>query len=179
MHLWLRFFQSSKHLLNSIFGIAFKTFFDLTCIFSIVSKRCPRSGLLSLGNSQKSHGTKSGEYGGCGTICAEFLAKWSPRASAVWDGALSWCKNHELSAQNIFGNGVEWSSWNANSVSKVSNFYDMVKSPKAFCNILNVSASEISFRKQNLMALLCSTNSDIVKIEKITFSRLENTSVTM
>ena len=47
----------------------------------------------------------------------------------------------------------------------------MVKSPKAFCKILNVSATEISFRKQNLMALLCSTNSDIVKIEKITFRR--------
>ena len=55
----------------------------------------------------------------------------------------------------------------------------MVKSPKASCNILNVSATEISFRKQNLMAPLCPTNSDIVKIEKITFSRLENTSVTM
>ena len=55
----------------------------------------------------------------------------------------------------------------------------MFKSPKAFCNILNVSATEISFRKQNLMALLCSKNSDFVKIEKITFSRLENTSVTM
>ena len=75
-----------------------------------------------LGNSQKSHGAKSGEYGGCGTICVEFLAKWSRRTSAVWDGALSWCKNHELSAQNIFWNGVEWSSWNANSVSKVSNW---------------------------------------------------------
>ena len=55
----------------------------------------------------------------------------------------------------------------------------MVKSPKAFCNILNVSATEISFRKQNLMALLCSKNSDIVKMEKITFSRLKNTSATM
>ena len=55
----------------------------------------------------------------------------------------------------------------------------MFKSPKALCNILNVSATEISSRKQNLMALLCSTNSNIVKIEKITFSRLENTSVTM
>ena len=29
------------------------------------------------------------------------------------------------------------------------------------------------------MALHCSANSDIVKIEKITFSRLENTSVTV
>ena len=55
----------------------------------------------------------------------------------------------------------------------------MGKSLKAFCNILNVSVTEISFRKQNLMALLCSTNPDIAKIEKITFSRLENTSVTM
>ena len=32
---------------------------------------------------------------------------------------------------------------------------------------------------ENLMALLCSTNSDIVNIEKINFSCLENTSVTM
>ena len=52
----------------------------------------------------------------------------------------------------------------------------MVTSPKAFYNILKVSATEIPFRKQNLMALICSTNSDIVKI---TFSRLENTIVTM
>ena len=55
----------------------------------------------------------------------------------------------------------------------------MLKSPKACYNILNASATAISFRKQNLMALLCSTNLDIVKIENITFSRLENTSVTM
>ena len=121
MHLCQRFFQSSKHLLNSIFGIVFKAFFDSACISSVMSKRCPRSGLLSLGNSQKSHGAKSGEYGRCGTICVEFLAKWSRRTSAQWDGALSWCKNHEFSAQNIFWNGVEWSSWNANSVNKVSN----------------------------------------------------------
>ena len=121
MHLYQRFFQSSKHLLNSISGISFKAFFDSACISSIVSKRCPRSGLLSLGNSQKSHGAKLGEYGCCGTICVEFLAKWSQRTSAMWDGALSWCKNHELSAQNIFWNGFECSSWNANSVSMVSN----------------------------------------------------------
>ena len=121
MHLCQRFFQSSKHLLNSISGIAFTVFFDSACISSIVSKRCPRSGLLSLGNSQKSHGAKSGEYGGCGTTCVEFLAKWSRKTSAVWDGALSWCKNHELSAQNIFWNGIEWYSWNDKSVSKVSN----------------------------------------------------------
>ena len=145
MHLCQRFFQSSKHLLNSISGIAFKAFFDSACISSIVSKRfprrsdprtwelaashhrphqfmasfsldchrlvewgrhneleasmvgaasshvlgsLPRSGLLSLGNSEKLHGAKSGEYGGCGKICVEFLAKLSRRTSAVWDGAL-------------------------------------------------------------------------------------------
>ena len=55
----------------------------------------------------------------------------------------------------------------------------MSKSPQAFCNILNVSKTKILLRKQNLVALLCSTNSDIVKREKITFSPLENTSVTM
>ena len=107
MHLCQHSFQSSKHLLNSISGIAFKAFFDSDCISSIVSKRCPRSRLLSLGNSQKSHWAKSGEYGSCGTICVEFLTKWSRRTSAVWDGALLWCKNHELSAHNIFWNGVE------------------------------------------------------------------------
>jgi len=40
--------------------MAFKARSDSVFISSIVSKRCPRSGLLSLG---KSHGAKSGEYG--------------------------------------------------------------------------------------------------------------------
>ena len=61
MHLCQRFFQSSKHLLNSISRIAFKAFFDSACISLIVSKRRPRSGLLSLGNNQKTHGAKSGD----------------------------------------------------------------------------------------------------------------------
>ena len=38
-------------------------------------KRFPRSGLLSFGNSLRSHGAKSGEYGGCEAKCVEFLAK--------------------------------------------------------------------------------------------------------
>ena len=126
MHLCQRFSQSSKHLLNSTSGIAFKAFFDSAFISSIVLKRCPRIGLLSLENSQKSHRAKSGEYGSFGTICVEFLAKWSRRMSAAWDGALSWCKNRELSAKNIFWNGVEWSTWNAISVSMVSNCHSTI-----------------------------------------------------
>ena len=49
MQLCQRFFQSSKRLLNSIVGIAFKVFFDSACISLIVSKRCPRSGFLVWG----------------------------------------------------------------------------------------------------------------------------------
>ena len=53
----------------------------------------------------------------------------------------------------------------------------MVELPRDFRNILNVYAAEILFLKQNLMALLCSIKSDIVKIEKSTLGRLVNTSV--
>ena len=53
----------------------------------------------------------------------------------------------------------------------------MVELPKAFRNILNVFAAEISCRKENLMALLCSIKSDIVKTEKFTLGRVVNTSV--
>ena len=40
----------------------------------------------------------------------------------------------------------------------------MLELPKVFRNILNVSAAEISIRKQNLKALLCSI---IVKVRKM------------
>ena len=51
------------------------------------------------------------------------VREWSRRTSAVWEDALSWFKNHELSVQNISRNGVKWSFWNTNSVSKVSNCF--------------------------------------------------------
>ena len=47
----------------------------------------------------------------------------------------------------------------------------MVELPKIFRNIPNVSAADLSFRKQNLMALLCSIKSEIVKIEKHKFGK--------
>ena len=75
MHLCQRIFQSLKQLLKSISGMAFSSLIDKTCISSIDSKRCPRSDLLNLLNSQKSHRAKSEQYGGCGTIWVEFLAK--------------------------------------------------------------------------------------------------------
>lgn len=71
-YLFQRFFQSSKQLLQLISGMAFNAFFDSVFISSIESKRCHRSGLLSLLNNQKSHRAKLGKYGGCGTILMEF-----------------------------------------------------------------------------------------------------------
>ena len=53
----------------------------------------------------------------------------------------------------------------------------MLELPKAFRNILNVSAAENSFLKQNLMVIFRLIKSDIVKIEKCTLCRLVNTIV--
>ena len=100
MHFCQRFLQSSKHAEKSSVGIAFNARADSRWISSMDSKRFPRSGLLSFGNSQKSHGAKSGEYGGCGATWVEFLAKNSRRTSAVYEGALLWCKIQELLARN-------------------------------------------------------------------------------
>jgi len=44
------------------FAIAF------TLMSSIVAKRSPLSPSIRFGNSQKSHGAISGEYGGCGIV---------------------------------------------------------------------------------------------------------------
>ena len=85
MHLCQSFLQSSKHAEKSSVGIS--TF--SRSISSIDSKRFPRSRLFSFGNSHKSHGGKSGEYGGCGATWVEFLSKNSRRIRAVCDGALS------------------------------------------------------------------------------------------
>ena len=90
------FLQSSKHAEKAYASIAFNARTVSRSIASIDSKRFPLSGLLSFDNSQKSHGAKSGEYGVCGAIWVEFLAKNSRRIRAVCDGALSWCKIQEL-----------------------------------------------------------------------------------
>ena len=93
MHLCQRISQSSKQLLKCVFHIGLQLSLRFS---SIESKRYTWSGLLSLLSSRKSHGAKSCDYGGCGTIWVEFSAKWSRRINALWHGALLWCKNQEL-----------------------------------------------------------------------------------
>ena len=54
MHLCQRFFQSSKHFSNSIFGIAFSCFSDALLMSSMAVKRRPFKVLFIFGN-RKSH----------------------------------------------------------------------------------------------------------------------------
>ena len=96
MHLWQRFFQSSKHFSNSIFGIDFSSFSDALLMSSMAVKRRPFKVLFIFGNRKKSHGAMSDEYGGWGIVPVLFLAKNSRTSNEVSAGALSWCKSHEV-----------------------------------------------------------------------------------
>jgi len=56
-------------------------------------KMCPLRWVLNMGNKKKSHGAKSGLYGGWGCIVILCWAKNSLTATDVWLGALSWWRN--------------------------------------------------------------------------------------
>ena len=103
MHLCQRFFQSSKHFSNSIFGIVFSSFSDALLMSTMVVKRRPFKVLFIVGNRKKSHGAMSGEYGGWGIVTVLFLAKNSQTSNEVGAGALSWCKIHELFFHKFHG----------------------------------------------------------------------------
>ena len=68
MHLCQRFFQSSIHFSNSIFGIAFSSFSDALLMSPMAVKRRPFKVLFIFGNRKKSHRAVSGEYGGWGIV---------------------------------------------------------------------------------------------------------------
>ena len=53
----------------------FKALVAVACVFSAVPKWCPLRWVLSLVNRKKSHGTKSGLYGGWGSVMILFWAK--------------------------------------------------------------------------------------------------------
>ena len=73
IHLFQRFFQSSKHFWYALFGMSLSSLSDSVFISSIVAKRRPLMDLFNLGNRNKSQGAKSGEYGGWGMITVFFF----------------------------------------------------------------------------------------------------------
>ena len=73
-------------------------------MFSTIQKWHPLWWNFSFGNKKKSHGLRSGEYGGCGT---KFLAKNSITEIAMWQGALSWW-SIQLSAMSNSSVKIWW-----------------------------------------------------------------------
>ena len=122
MHLCQRFFQSSKHLSHSIFGIAFNSFSNARLMSSMAVKRRHFKALLIFGNRKQSHThthththtAMSGEYGGWGIVAVLFLPKNSRR---IWN--ILCC--HAFHTQNIQKNFMAWANRYANIISDLSD----------------------------------------------------------
>jgi len=84
-----------KHFWNSIVGSHQSHLRFFHYLLSAV-KRVPRNGFLTRSNRKKSQGAISGEFDDCWMLLVSFLVKNSRIMMALCDGALSWCKIHEL-----------------------------------------------------------------------------------
>jgi hypothetical protein len=91
-HLLQRSCHCWKHLWKSSSGMALRPAVALYCISSAEAKWWPVSPILSLGKSRKSHGARSGEYGGWVTVWIWFFSKKCCTVREVCQGALSWCR---------------------------------------------------------------------------------------
>ena len=101
-HLCQRLIQFSEHLWCSSFSIAIRAVFDFCITPCRLLKRVPRSGFLTRSNRKDSQQDESGEFVGCWMVFVSFLIKNSRIMMALCDGALSWCRIHELFAQKFF-----------------------------------------------------------------------------
>jgi len=90
--------SNPRNIFYSVFGMTIRAVFNFSIIFSRLLKRVPRSGFLTRLNRKKSQRAKSGEFGGCWMVFVPFLVKKSRVMMALCDGALLWCKIHELFA---------------------------------------------------------------------------------
>ena len=85
-----RCFHFSKQSWNSLLGIALSTLVALFPTVVLSSNRCPLSGFLSFGNSQKSQGAMSGLYGGFRSNAILFLLRNCCTRFDECASALSW-----------------------------------------------------------------------------------------
>ena len=92
LHFTQRFCHCWKHFVNSSFRMSNSVFVEFHLMSSAASNRCPFRTFLSLGNRKKSHGVRSGEYGGCCNWAVPCLAKNCCTRCEVCAGALSWCR---------------------------------------------------------------------------------------
>ena len=99
-HLSMRFFHWSKQCWKSSLVRTFRRSAVFCFTASIDSNRVPFKTAVIFGNKKKSHGAKSGEYGACWSTGVRLSAKYRFTDSALWVGALSWCKIHELFFHN-------------------------------------------------------------------------------
>jgi len=73
---------------------------------SVALNWCPFRTFLSLGNRKKSHGVRSGEYGGCCNWAVPCLAKNCCTRCEVCASALSWCRIQ--SPSHHFAGRFQW-----------------------------------------------------------------------
>ena len=81
-----------KNFVNSSFGMSISVFFEFRLMTSVASNRCPIKTFLILGNSKKSDGARSGEYGGCWNRAVPCLAKNCCTVFEVCVSTLSCCR---------------------------------------------------------------------------------------
>lgn len=83
--------QEVKHFLKLSAGILRTHSRTMTGRSLTLSNLFPRSSALIVGNSQKSQGARSGEYGGCCTVLIPNSVRVALVTIDEWGGALSWC----------------------------------------------------------------------------------------
>ena len=99
MHRCQRLVHPSKQFWKWFCGMAFRAAVVLLLMSSMSSKCLPFNISFIFGNRKKSLGVRSGEQAGCSKTIICLVAKNSLTDSAVWAGALSWWKIHELLAK--------------------------------------------------------------------------------
>ena len=105
MHISQRLYSCWKHHWNML-AVRYRTASLVAVMTSLTERnlRTRRSAFLQ-GNRQKSHGARSGEYGGCGSMVTCCLASFSWTRTERCSGALS-CSNSQFNPFQSSGCGL-------------------------------------------------------------------------